>query len=1251
MLVISKTKLLARMAMGCCVALAALAFTGTAQAQLTLTAGSASNPECNADEILIPVTVSEAAGITSFGVRMDYDVTKLDFLGTIKGAGVADWGLVNGNEPAPGGSIILGGSAFAGTAVTGTAELIVLRFTSIQGACPSIAALDLNSASANTASAVLVDGQITSGEFPTLRIDDVSAACASGISVPVFADNITSAITSFGVRINYDNTKLDFTGVTKGADTADWGLVNGNEPAPGGSIILGGSAFAGTPLTGDVELIIVNFTFIETPLTGEPLTLNSPSANTATFQLDSGSASCIDNQAPVATCVGPLSVNLSEGVILAGDLDGGSTDPDSDPLTFQVNGGASYALSCADVTNSPITLTLTVSDGSLEDTCEVQVTVVDDVDPIASTQNITVNLSAGGSVDINAAQVDAGSADDCSAVTLSVAPSTFSCANRGNNAVVLTVTDEAGNTATANATVTVLDVTPPTAVAQNLTVQLGANGQATITAAQVNNGSSDACGIGGLSLNRTSFSCADVGTPVTVTLTVSDTNNPPLTSTATATITVVDSIDPTAVAQDVVVSLDENGVATVTAEEVNNGSTDNCGTPTLSLDVTSFTCANLGANEVTLTVTDGSGNEATATATVTVLDEIGPSLDVVSEPVTLSLSAAGTAVLAAEAVYLYGTDNCAVTDGPTLSQTDFGCADLGENTVTVSIADASGNTAEADVIVNVIDEIAPTAIAQDITVQLGADGTATITADDVNNGSSDNCSVTLAIDIDTFTCADTDAPVTVTLTATDQGGLTATATALVTVVDSIDPVISAASTAVVELDETGNAVVTIDDLVTEVTDNCGVASVEITSGQTSFTCADVDGSFDIVVTATDTSGNIETATITVSVTDPTGACAVEEGEGEGEGAEDPCTDLDNNGVVDDPSACLEEDIVLGFTNVGVEGGCLLETRQVLFTNTDGTGNVTLSVPDPNNFEVTVTVTIARSAIPVGESAIFVVKVACDLANLLSGDASASILADNLTRDNVPVNEIIPGTYVLATVFQQDGDTFTEVDGVSASITYTGLEVNTVEDPQVYQHGTVVDAGTDGPLTNGDANGSWNEAATTLEGTDVIVGVNGLSVFVVTQPAPLVPFLAVSPNATYARIVGFTNVGSSRTLTFTVRNAGPGTVAGSATVTGTGFSIQGDANYTLAGETTDTVTVSFAPATEGTFQGSITFTGGDNGPVTIALWGVGTTAVKTAFFGCGAADGAGMGFGDLAVVGLLLSVLVAASRLWVRARQN
>jgi hypothetical protein len=54
------------------------------------------------------------------------------------------------------------------------------------------------------------------------------------------------------------------------------------------------------------------------------------------------------------------------------------------------------------------------------------------------------------------------------------------------------------------------------------------------------------------------------------------------------------------------------------AADINNGSSDNCSF-TLAASKTTFNCTNLGANNVTLTVTDTSGNPATAVSVVTVV--------------------------------------------------------------------------------------------------------------------------------------------------------------------------------------------------------------------------------------------------------------------------------------------------------------------------------------------------------------------------------------------------------------------------------------------------------------------------------------------------------------------------------------------------------------------------------------------------------------------------------------------------------
>ncbi|WP_226163070.1 LamG-like jellyroll fold domain-containing protein [Hymenobacter terricola] len=84
---------------------------------------------------------------------------------------------------------------------------------------------------------------------------------------------------------------------------------------------------------------------------------------------------------------------------------------------------------------------------------------------------------------------------------------------------------------------------------------------------------------------------------------------------------------PVAVAQNVTLTLDGNGNATLAAAAVNNGSTANCAlapATALSVSPSTFSCANLGPNAVTLTVTDANGVTSTAPATVTVQDKLAP---------------------------------------------------------------------------------------------------------------------------------------------------------------------------------------------------------------------------------------------------------------------------------------------------------------------------------------------------------------------------------------------------------------------------------------------------------------------------------------------------------------------------------------------------------------------------------------------------------------------------------------------------
>src|SRR5436190_763041 len=374
------------------------------------------------------------------------------------------------------------------------------------------------------------------------------------------------------------------------------------------------------------------------------------------------------------------------------------------------------------------TFTVTDVNGATA-TATQQIKVVDATAPTVLTKNITAQLTTGGSVIVTAAQVNNGSSDACGIQSYSLDKTTFFCNNIGNNTVMLTVTDVNGNTATGTATVKVEDKAPPTVLTKKITVQLEPGGIATITPQQVDNGSYDACGLALYSLDKTTFNCNNVGAN-TVTLTVKDANGN--TASGTATVTVVDNVKPTVLTKNITVQLEPGGTVTITPQQIDNGSYDPCGLVLYSLDKTTFNCNNIGANTVTLTVKDANGNTASANATVTVEDKVAPIA--LAKNITAQITQGGDAIITASQVNNGSYDACG---GVTLSLSKytFYCENIGPNTVILTATDASGNTASATAIVTVEDHVPPTMFTKNITVQLDATGSATITHPDIDNGS------------------------------------------------------------------------------------------------------------------------------------------------------------------------------------------------------------------------------------------------------------------------------------------------------------------------------------------------------------------------------------------------------------------------------------------------------------------------------------------------------------------------------------
>src|SRR5207253_2342452 len=99
----------------------------------------------------------------------------------------------------------------------------------------------------------------------------------------------------------------------------------------------------------------------------------------------------------------------------------------------------------------------------------------------------------------------------------------FSCANIGANPVTLFVVDNNNNTSSCTAVVTVQDNTNPVALCKDITIQLDQSGHAFITATQVDNGSSDICGIRSRIVLPNTFGCSNQGQNI-ATLTITDNN-------------------------------------------------------------------------------------------------------------------------------------------------------------------------------------------------------------------------------------------------------------------------------------------------------------------------------------------------------------------------------------------------------------------------------------------------------------------------------------------------------------------------------------------------------------------------------------------------------------------------------------------------------------------------------------------------------------------------------------------------------
>lgn len=368
-------------------------------------------------------------------------------------------------------------------------------------------------------------------------------------------------------------------------------------------------------------------------------------------------------------------------------------EPDTfvDELTFD----------CEDIGARLATLFVTDATGrssSCQTTIEVEAPPMQDVQ--CSPDLIQIELDEDGLANLSVEQVLHSDDLPCYENQYSLSKTEFDCQDVGFGQVTLTAQHPDGSTRTCETTVRVQDNILPTPLCQDITASLGPDGQVTIDASLADNGSTDHCGIFDLyfddyRLTRT-FDCEDVGVEELYTIMVEDYNGN--LAYCAVTLTIKDETPPIVNCKNITIQLDENGIALIPEDAINDQSSDACGPLSFDTDITSFNCEDIGDHTLTLTIQDVHGNSNSCEANVKVVDPIAPSA--YCKDITVDLNLDGIAIINPISLDAGSTDNCGIETFE-VSTSYLDRTNIGVNSIELSVIDASGNTNNCTALVTV----------------------------------------------------------------------------------------------------------------------------------------------------------------------------------------------------------------------------------------------------------------------------------------------------------------------------------------------------------------------------------------------------------------------------------------------------------------------------------------------------------------------------------------------------------------------
>ena len=456
------------------------------------------------------------------------------------------------------------------------------------------------------------------------------------------------------------------------------------------------------------------------------------------------------------------------------------------------------------------TINYTVTDAASNTITDSKtITVTDNENPIISTVPFVASTNAGCTATGIVLTIPT-TTDNCSvaSVTNDHPSTTYSL---GNTTVTWTVTDVAGNTATATQVVTVTDTVNPTVstVPVSTTTNTGCTVTGVVLTVPV---TTDNCAVASVTNNHPSTTYSLGNTTVTWTVTDGAGN----TATATQVVTVTDNISPTINPITNISTTVAAGTCSKSVATTNPTLADNCTVTKLTWTMNGATIAsspltginnigaysfNLGVTTITYNIFDGAGNIASTVYTITITDNIAPTIIC---PANLTLNVlTGTCTASVITTNPTTADNCAVTKltwnltGATtgasavtgINNLGSRVFNLGLTTVSYRVEDASGNFATCSFTVKVIDNELPSitslpAISANCSVTISVPPT-----------SPDNCGTITGITGDIILPYTFSTPgfYIVGWNFTDASGNSKNISQTITVVDNAAPVPSAAS--------------------------------------------------------------------------------------------------------------------------------------------------------------------------------------------------------------------------------------------------------------------------------------------------------------------------------------------------------------------------------------------------------------------------------------------------------------------------